>query len=75
VVDYPHMTADQTGDIGEEHCGRGESGGQRTEDGGRRSEDRGQRTEDRGRRSEDRGRNAAGALATSNESEACLAWP
>ena len=31
VVDYPHMTADQTGDIGEEHCGRGENGGQRTE--------------------------------------------
>jgi hypothetical protein len=36
---------------------------------------RGQRSEVRGQRSEVRGQNAAGALATSNNGEAKLAWP
>ena len=44
--------------------------GQRSEVGGQRAEDRRQKTEDRSQKSEDRGQNAAGALATSNESEA-----
>jgi hypothetical protein len=45
------------------------------EDRGQRTEDRGQRSEGRGQRAEGRGRNAAGALATSNNGEAKLAWP
>jgi hypothetical protein len=45
------------------------------EDRGQRTEDRGQRAEGRGQRAEGRGRNAAGALATSNNGEAKLAWP